>query len=163
MVRANRKAAGLAALAAASALGFAFLLEYAVGLVPCALCLWERWPYRVAITLGVAGVLLPRLARPLLWLILLAVLADVALAAVHVGVENGLWPSPLPQCMAPHLTGSVTDRLAALPALPAKPCEDPVYLIEAIPVSLALANLLFALAFAASLAMFLSRRGRRRL
>jgi disulfide bond formation protein DsbB len=156
-----RTASAVCALVAAFALAIAFALEYWGGLVPCALCLWERWPYRIAIAAGVLALLLPALARPLLWLAFLTMVAGAGLAATHVGVESGWWPSPLPECVAPSLAGgSVADRLAHLPALPAKPCDEPVYVIEAIPVSLALLNFLFAVAFAVLLATFLLRRGR---
>ena len=161
MTRASR-IAGLCALAAALALGFAFILENRVGLVPCALCLWERWPYRVVIGLGLLGTLIPSLARVALWLILIALLVGVGMSATHVGVEQGLWPSPLPECMEPRLSGSITDRLSQLPALPSKSCEDAVYLIPAVPVSLALGDLLFALALAAWVAISLRRPSRRR-
>jgi disulfide bond formation protein DsbB len=156
----------LATLAAVVALVVAFAAEQWGGLAPCALCLWERWPYRLAVVLGLIAMLLPRRpARIVLAALLLAVLAEAAIALVHVGVEQGLWPSPLPECTAPHLaSGSIADRLASLPARPAKPCDEPSYLLPWVPVSLAAMNLAFALAFAAALATYLvrSQRGRRR-
>ncbi len=97
------------ALAAGAALAFAYALETWHGLVPCALCLLERWPYRVVLGLAVIAIVLPaRLARVLLWLAVLAVLADAAIAFVHIGVEYGWWPSPLPECAAPRFAaGSI--------------------------------------------------------
>ncbi len=147
----------LSALAAAAALGAAIALERWDGLVPCALCLWERWPYRVAIGLGILALVLPaRFGRWVLWLLLLVILSDVGLAAMHVGVERKAWPSPLPECMAPRLTGaSIAERLAQLPALPSKACDDPVYVVEAIPISLAELNLIYASIFVAGLGTFL--------
>ena len=152
---------GLAAAAlAAAALGLAFASEWWGGLVPCALCLWERWPYRVAIALGLIAAAVPRpLARPVLGLVVCALLASVALAAVHTGVEFRWWPSPLPACSAPKLGGgSIAERLAALPALPAKPCDDPIFLIPSLPLSMAAMNLLFSLGFAAALTFALLKR-----
>ncbi len=97
------------------------------------------------------------------WLAVLCLLADAAIAVVHVGVEMGWWPSPLPECAAPHLSGgSIADRLASMPARPAKPCDEPTFLIPAIPVSLAAMNMLFALAFAAVLAMSMAGRSNKR-
>ena len=49
----------IAAIAAAVVLGIAIASERWGGLVPCALCLVERWPYRIAIVLGLAAALLP--------------------------------------------------------------------------------------------------------
>ncbi len=99
-----RSLALLSALAAAFALGMAIASERWGGLVPCALCLLERWPYRVAIALGlVASVVPPRWARMLLVLVVLSMLVSMALAVIHVGVEQHYWASPLPECAAPRL------------------------------------------------------------
>lgn len=159
-----RLALATAALAAAVALAVAFASEWWGGLVPCALCLVERWPYRVVIVLGVVGCLLPRaLLRPLLVLVLLAGLADVAAAGLHSGVEWGWWPSPLPECAAPRFqAGSIAERLRSMPARPAKPCDEPIYLLEPLPLSYANLNLLYALALSAGVATVLARRDEER-
>ncbi len=143
--------------AAAAALGVALWSERALGLVPCALCLWERWPYRVAVALGLLAVVLPR--RAVLAAMTLTLLAGAGLGAVHVGVEQGWWPSPLPECAAPALGGgSIADRLARMPATPAKPCDEPTYLVPGLPVSMAAMNLVLALALSGFLAMSALRR-----
>lgn len=156
--RAPRKLALLAALGAAAALGVAYASEVWGELVPCALCLLERWPYRIVIVLGLLAALSPRgLVRPLLMLAILCLLADAAIAAVHVGVEFKWWPSPLPECAAPHITGaSIAERLASMPSRPSKPCDEPTFLIPGLPLSMAAMNMLFALVFAALLATSLS-------
>jgi disulfide bond formation protein DsbB len=160
---APRGAAALTALAALAALAVAFTAEWWGEMIPCALCLLERWPYRIAVALGLLALVLPPVAaRAALWLAVAAVLAGAALAAVHVGVEFRWWPSPLPECAAPHLSGSIADRLAEMPARPSKPCDDPTYLVPFLPVSMAAMNMLFALAFAALLAMSLASRTRSR-
>jgi disulfide bond formation protein DsbB len=152
--RAPRKLAFLVAVAAAAALGVAYASEVWGGLVPCALCLVERWPYRIVIVLGLLGAIAPRgLARVLLMLAVVTLLAGAVIAAVHVGVEFKWWPSPLPECAAPHISGSsIAERLASMPSRPSKPCDDPTFLIPGIPLSMAAMNMLFALAFAAFLA-----------
>src|SRR3954470_13451504 len=155
----QRTAAIAATMVSATALGTALASEAWLGLVPCALCLWERWPYRVAIGLGLLALLLPaRFRRPLLALMGLALLAGAGLGLVHVGVEHGWWPSPLPECAAPQLGGgTMAERLARMPALPAKPCDEPTYLVPGVPVSMAAMNLALALALAAFLAISVSR------
>ncbi len=149
----------LSALAATFALGLALASERWEGLVPCALCLVERWPYRVAIALGLLACVVPnRWARVLLVLVVVSMLADAAVAVVHVGVEQHYWPSPLPECAAPRFTGgTVAQRLAQMPDRPAKPCEDAAYLIPGLPVSMAAMNLLYALGFALLLSIVLWR------
>ena len=153
----------LAALGAAAALGIAYASEIWGESVPCALCLVERWPYRIVIVLGLLAAIAPgRLARPLLFLAIVALLADASVAAVHVGVEFHWWPSPLPECAAPHLGGSsIAERLASMPARPAKPCDEATFLIPGLPLSMAAMNMLFALAFSSALAISLSGRWRR--
>ncbi|CAH2604674.1 Periplasmic thiol:disulfide oxidoreductase DsbB, required for DsbA reoxidation [Rhodovastum atsumiense] len=154
-----RAALALSALVAAVALGVAFAAEIFAGLVPCALCLLERWPYRIALGIGLIGVLLPpRWARAALALLGVVVFAGALIAAVHLGVEARWWPSPLPECAAPRLThGSIADQLAALPERPAKPCDEPTYLIPGLPLSTAALNLIVALAFSGGIATFLLR------
>jgi len=148
-----------AAVAAGVALGTALVSEYWGGLVPCALCLVERWPYRVLIVLGLLAAALPaRLGRSVLLLAMLGFMVAAGLGAVHVGVERGAWPSPLPECAAPHLGGgSLADRLRAMPLTPSKPCDEPTYLIPGLPVSMAAMNLIFACVCAGGLAVALWR------
>jgi disulfide bond formation protein DsbB len=153
----------ISAVAAGLALGMALGSERWGGLVPCALCLLERWPYRVAIVLSLIALVLPRRpARLALGLVVVTMLAGAGLGAMHVGVEQGLWPSPLPECAAPRIGGgSIADRLAAMPARPSKPCDAPTYLIPGLPLSMAAMNLIYALVFAAVLTVALSREVRR--
>ena len=156
---ATRPAALIATLASAAALGVAIGSERFLGLVPCALCLWERWPYRIAIAIGIVALLLPR--RILLVAMALALLAGIALGVIHVGVEHGWWPSPLPECAAPDLGGgTMAERLARMPMFPSKPCDEPTYLVPGLPLSMAALNTLFALALAIFLAISAGMRGR---
>lgn len=159
----ERTAGLLAALAAGLALGAAEAAEHWGGLVPCLLCLLERWPYRIAIVLGLLAIVLPRrLGRVALLLVTLTMLAGAGLGVLHVGVEQGWWPSPLPGCAAPRLQGgSIADRLARMPARPAKPCDEPTYLVPGLPLSMAAMNGLAALAIAGGAIISLLGRQRR--
>lgn len=154
-----RGAALFCALAAAVVLGAALASERWGGLVPCALCLWERWPYRVAVGLSVVALVVPqRLARFMLGLVALTFVVSAGVAFLHIGVEQHWWPSPLPECMAPRITaGSFAERLAQMPALPSKACEDPVYLLAWLPVSMAQMNLIASLALAGVVSIWLGR------
>ena len=151
--------AALSLLVALAALAVALGSESYGGLVPCALCLLERWPYRIAAVLAAAALVPVGRAVPgrvFLWGVVLCMAASVALALVHVGVEQGWWPSPLPECAAPDLgSGSIAQRLARMPSRPAKPCDDPTFLLPGIPVSMAAMNGLAALAFGLFLAISL--------
>lgn len=93
----------------------------------------------------------------------LVVLGGAGIAAVHVGVEAKLWPSPLPECAAPKFSGgSIAERLRTMPARPAKPCDEPTYIVPGLPLSTATLNLLASLAFAAAIAGHLAQTRRLR-
>jgi disulfide bond formation protein DsbB len=138
----------LLALFAAAAPAFARLSEDLWGLAPCALCLWQRWPYWAAAGFALAGAALPRFRRPLLALAGAAVLASGAVAGFHLGVEAGWWPSPLAGCQAAvrlPAGGGIDDLLRSMPAAPSKPCDAPTFLVPGLPLSMAGMNLLYAL------------------
>ncbi len=124
---------------ALAALISAYALQDFAGLYPCPLCLLERWPYRVVVLLGLAAALAGGMpGRVLLGLAAVALLGDAAIGFVHVGVEFHWWLSPLPECNGRILPG------APLQAMPAKPCDEPTYLIPHLPVSLAMLNFIYA-------------------
>ncbi|WP_376088449.1 disulfide bond formation protein B [Roseomonas sp. CCTCC AB2023176] len=146
----------LAALAAAAPL-LAMASERFAGLVPCALCLWQRWPYWVAVVIALVAAGLR--SRLLLAAAGVVILGSAAVAGLHVGVEQGWWPSPLPACSAQVVTGAATveDLMRGLAAAPSKPCDAPTYLIPDLPLSMAAMNGIYALALAA-LALTWARR-----
>ncbi len=155
------RAALLVAVLAIAAPLFAQASESWWGLAPCILCLWQRWPYRIAAVLAGLGIVLPgRLRVALIALAGVATLGSAAIAAMHVGVEQHWWPSPLPGCAAPTAGpagGSIDDMMRGLAAAPAKPCDEPTYLIPGLPVSMAAMNLIYALGLG-GLALVLARR-----
>jgi disulfide bond formation protein DsbB len=153
----NRLAGILTAVTALIALGVAYFAQYILLLTPCELCLWERWPYRIVAVLGLLAAMgRPRTTRILLGLAGLVMLADVAVAGLHVGVEFGWWPSPLPECNGDLTLG------AALPMIPATPCDRPVYLIHFLPISMAQMDFCAAALFAILLLVYAVRRKTRR-
>ena len=141
------------------ALGTAFGAQDVLGMAPCELCLWERWPYRLLILLGIVALCVPRgFRRALLWLAALTLLGAAGIGFLHVGVEHGWWPSPLPECNASNLlVGNVSSLIASLPATPAKPCDAPNFLIPGVPVSFATMDFILAAVCAVALAAYLSR------
>jgi len=137
--RTLRMAMAATGVAAIVALGLVWWAEHVQGMVPCELCLIERWPWRVLLVLGVVGVFAPRprLVRGVAAVSVATLGVGVGLAVLHGGVEQGWWPSPLPQCHAPHITGrTFAERFASMPLRPAKPCDAPSYLLPAVPVSM---------------------------
>ena len=90
----RRMAVAILGISTATILG-ALASEHLFGLVPCKLCLWQRWPYYVGVPLALLVALAPpRLLRPGLWLLALVFLASAGLGAYHAGVEWGLFAGP---------------------------------------------------------------------
>jgi disulfide bond formation protein DsbB len=155
-VRPHRIVALLVVLAGLVALGIAYFAQDVMLLVPCELCLWERWPYRVVIALGIIAALLPRRAgQAVLGLAALAFLSDVGIAFLHVGVEFHWWLSPLPEC-----NGIITPG-APLPLTPDHPCDAPVYLIPHLPISMSAMDFLASLVLFVLLTTYLVRKPKR--
>lgn len=93
----------VAAAGSGVALAGALASQYGLGLIPCQLCLWQRWPHLAAVLIG-ALALLPALgarleARPgaLRAMALagaLAVAGTGAIGVYHTGVERDWWQGP---------------------------------------------------------------------
>ncbi len=146
-------------LACVAAILVAHGAETFLGLVPCALCLMERRPYEAAALLAVLAMVLPKpAARGTLWALVAVVGVGAAISLVHVGVEQHWWPDPLPACSVPDFSGmTMAQRLAAMPLRPAKPCEDPDFLIPSVPISMTQMGFAYAVIVSAGIAFALSR------
>ena len=88
---------------AVTALGSALTSQYAFGLNPCPLCLYQRWPYAIIIGLSLIAVLMGlknkgKAVSGLVFLCGLALLAGGVIASYHVGVEQHWWKSFLEGC-----------------------------------------------------------------
>jgi len=87
----------LAALGSGALLGGALYFQYVLGLAPCEMCHWQRWPHMVAIAVGLlalASFAWPRLALVLLLTAITALLITSAIGVFHVGVEYHWWEGP---------------------------------------------------------------------
>jgi disulfide bond formation protein DsbB len=114
MAPATRPFAALVFLAGVAVLGTALLSQYWGGLMPCELCLLQRWPWAVAITLAALALLInPQGVLPWLALLLAGVFAvGVGLAFYHVGVEQHWFPGPT-ACTAGATTARTIEELKA--------------------------------------------------
>ncbi len=92
----------LATAGSAALLGGAFAFEYLGGLLPCVLCIYQRWPHALAIVLGLLGLKFGGKALPLLGM--LAALTTAAIGVFHVGVEQ-MWWEGLATCTVNSLEG----------------------------------------------------------
>ena len=65
----------IAALGSIALLGGAYYFQYVVGLAPCDMCLWQRYPHMLAILFGLLTLPLMTAPRVALGFALLAILA----------------------------------------------------------------------------------------
>jgi len=159
----NRNLPALLLLAMAiGMLGGAYAFQYLGGLQPCALCLYQRWPWWIAGGVGLLA-LLPfgdaRLRGMLLMLGTLAVWAGAGIAAYHAGVEQKWWPGPT-SCSGGATPGTVEELKAMLLAAPVVRCDDIAWSLFGI--SMAGYNMLLSLATGAGVVMLLRRDMKRR-
>lgn len=101
-------------------LGGALAFEHIGGLVPCEMCMWQRWALAAALIITTAG-LFAR-SRWLVALGALAVLAGAAIAAFHAGVEQKWWEG-ITACAASPIGGSTADVIGAVLMAPIVRCD----------------------------------------
>ena len=140
----------------AGALGSQFIGH----LVPCEMCVWQRWPHLAAIVLALlALVVKPRPAR--LALVVLAALAigtSGAIGVAHAGVEYHWWPGFTPCTTQTRVGISIDELIRQTQAAPIVRCDVPQWTLFGI--SLAGFNAIISLA-SALVILVLAARGRR--
>jgi disulfide bond formation protein DsbB len=75
-------------------LGGAIGSQYLGGLVPCEMCMWQRWPHVGAIFAALAAIALrrnPPMSAVFTVLAALALATSGGIGAFHAGVEYGWW------------------------------------------------------------------------
>lgn len=82
----------LAALGSAGLLMGAWFFQYGLGMAPCQLCLWQRWPHMAAVGFGALLWFVP--APVLAAFGALAAATSGGIGAYHTGVERGFLPGP---------------------------------------------------------------------
>lgn len=92
----------IATLGSVGLLGGALAFQYVGGLIPCALCFYQRWPHAVAILIGLIALRMRGAGLPLLGMI--AALATAGIGFYHAGVELG-WFAGLTTCTVDTLGG----------------------------------------------------------
>ncbi len=100
-------------LVSVGALGTAFLAQYWGGLIPCELCMAQRWPYVATAIVGLSAALLPlydRQRAATMGLAALIFLVGCGIAVYHAGFEYDWWTGP-GACTAPNGTPKTLDEL----------------------------------------------------
>ncbi len=120
-------APALVLAACIGALGTVFAMEHLGGLVPCPLCIAQRWPYGVAMVFA-AMALAPGAAgirkRLLLAGCAAAFLIGGAIGVYHAGVEQGWFEGPAACSAAPARAGTIEALRAQLMATPVVRCDE---------------------------------------
>lgn len=114
-------------LLAITALGGALTSQYAFGMNPCPLCIYQRWPYGIIIVLSVLALFMglkkkEKATAVLVFLCGWALLVGGVIAAYHVGVEQHWWKSFLEGCTINF--GSGTDLLKQIESTRAARCDE---------------------------------------
>ena len=144
--------AGILAVSA-DALGVAFIAQHVFGLAPCALCIWQRWPYVFAAVCALLALSTPvgRYGRTgLMSLAAAAFVAGAGISGFHAGVEYGWWAG-LPECGGAGVSPEVSMRdLDAVLSGQERPvsCSEPALVV--LGLSMAGWNFLVSLALAAT-------------
>ncbi|MFD2263298.1 disulfide bond formation protein B [Lacibacterium aquatile] len=133
-----------------TALLVAFLSQIVGGLQPCILCLYQRWPYVIAIAFAlIAGIFGPsgngKIARLFLMLAGLALLTTAGIGVFHVGVEHGWWTGTA-ECGNMIQAGSIEDLRAAINNAPVVRCDQAQWTL--LGISIAGYNVLYAVGLA---------------
>ncbi|WP_435639934.1 disulfide bond formation protein B [Micavibrio aeruginosavorus] len=118
-------AAAIVTVVPALLLAAAFVFQYGVGLAPCVLCVYQRWPYAAIIAVGLVAFVLGRRghAKPaaaLIFLTALIFIGESILAAYHVGVEHRWWASVFEGCSTGFDIaggGSILDKIESTAAV----------------------------------------------
>jgi disulfide bond formation protein DsbB len=167
--RGNANPALTAALAvtvvAAATLAGAWYFQLVLELVPCPLCLEQRYAYYLAVPLGVLVALAAAKGAPRavllvgLAILALAAFGNAGLGTYHAGVEWGLWQGPT-ECTGPiGNLGSAADMLKRLDTVKVVRCDEVQW--RFLGLSLAGYNVLISLLMAAIAAWGIVRSARR--
>lgn len=141
----TQRIALLAILVSVFALASAFFAQYVIGLEPCKLCIWQRWPFAAVILTGLFTLFTKRFfSVAMLMLTGFIFLVNGAIAFFHSGVER-LWWEGLKGCSAPDLSGSVEDLMARIQSSNGARCDEIPWADPIIGLSMANYNVILCL------------------
>ena len=100
----------------------ALWFQYVGDLMPCNLCLWQRWPHIIIVLLALMA-LLVRTPRLVLTAIAITAAVSVILAGYHAGVEWQLWSGPGGCTASLTNSGDLTSLTDSLLATPVVRCD----------------------------------------
>ena len=116
----------LALLLPAALLGGALGSQYLGGLVPCEMCIWQRWPHGAAILLAALAFTAPassQRSRTLVLLAAAAIAVSGAIGVYHAGVELGIFEG-LTTCTSTASGATTADLLKSIMQTPLVRCDQ---------------------------------------
>lgn len=146
----------------AASLLLALIAQYGFGLLPCELCILQRWPAALAVVIALASFAFSKKPRLLLALFLFACLTTAAIALYHTGVEQQWWQGPT-SCSGDGASGaqlSLEELKAQIMAAPLVRCDKPALIVMGF-ITMASANVVFSLALAVLAFLGLRRSSRK--
>ncbi|MGB8274019.1 MAG: disulfide bond formation protein B [Alphaproteobacteria bacterium] len=143
--------------ASAAVLSGAFAFQYVGGYLPCILCLYQRFPYAIAIALSIVALMLASrgggsgaAARLLVYACGVLFVIGAGIAFFHVGVEQHWWTGTAECSGSASGAGSVAELEAMIKTAPVVRCDQVAWSLFGIsmagynvPISLALAAFAF--------------------
>lgn len=108
----------------------AFYLQIEIGLVPCKLCVWQRWPHVINILIIAIFLTLPKKQSILISAGLINVVLGTLLAGYHFGLEEGYWNNVF-SCSGVQDIENLSPKqlLNRLKNTPISSCESPQWYI----------------------------------
>lgn len=110
------------------ALAAAFASEAFLGLEPCRLCIYQRWPYAIAAVAALIALAVRKKCAkaPLAALSIgaAAFLANSAIALYHSGVERHWWKSAVEGCAVPNMGTEPQGILENILSAPTGRCDE---------------------------------------
>jgi len=116
-------------------LSFSFFSQYILDIMPCHMCVLERWPYIFILFFTLILSIKPHLSKPMLKLMILSILASLLLSFYHMGIEYAWWAGS-EKCSGGTFVGSTAEELAAfLETVPVRRCDQSSKILGIIPFS----------------------------
>lgn len=101
--------------------------EVFLGLEPCVLCIYQRWPFAIGAALGTIGFFVRkkiRAAQAVLCVMALNFFVNSGIAFYHTGVEQKWWASQVEGCAVPLFDTPDTSGQSILENLMSTPVAD---------------------------------------
>jgi len=126
----NKNLLNIVALACAAALGLAYIAQYIFNYQPCILCLYQRVPFFIIIATAIFALIVKneKISRAALYLALILLLINFAIAFYQVGVEKKIFAG-FDKCSASNLENIVdmAELREAIIATKSVRCDEPSF------------------------------------